>query len=156
MTEPCRTAPIPAAQSQLHPQPLVESLDTAVVGAMARYPGAVPEDNADANSAVPVPPEVLQAAAGLFGLLASSARLQIVWMLAHGEQDVGTLADAVGLALPAVSQHLTKLKLAGVVYARREGRHQVYALHDSVVGEAVREVVGGLAAPQPARRRFGR
>jgi DNA-binding transcriptional ArsR family regulator len=111
------------------------------------------EGEVENGSVAPVPPNVLQAAAGMFGLLASSARLQIVWMLAHGEQDVGTLADAVGLALPAVSQHLTKLRLAGVVSARRVGRRQVYALDDSRVGEAVREVVGGLAEPIPARRR---
>lgn len=111
------------------------------------------EADVAAGSAAPVAPELLQEAAGLFGLLASSARLQIVWLLAHGEQDVGTLADAVGLALPAVSQHLTKLRLAGVVGSRREGRRQVYALEDSRVGEAVREVVGGLAQPRPTRRR---
>lgn len=105
------------------------------------------------GSAAPVTPELLQEAAGLFGLLASSARLQIVWLLAHGEQDVGTLADAVGLALPAVSQHLTKLRLAGVVASRREGRRQVYALEDTRVGQAVREVVGGLAQPRTVRRR---
>jgi hypothetical protein len=45
-----------------------------------------------AGSRALVAPELLQEAAGLFGLLASTARLQIVWMLAHGEQDVGTLA----------------------------------------------------------------
>ncbi len=107
------------------------------------------EDEFDTGSVAPLSPEVLQEAAGLFGLLASSARTQIVWMLAHGEQDVGTLADAVGLALPAVSQHLTKLRTADVVDSRREGRRQVYALTDSRVGEAVREVVDGLVPPQP-------
>src|SRR5579864_8462866 len=41
-------------------------------------------------------PELLQRAAGRFGLLASTMRLHIVWVLAHGEMDVGGLADAVG------------------------------------------------------------
>jgi DNA-binding transcriptional ArsR family regulator len=120
----------------------------------------VREDELKNGSLAPLSPELLQEGAGLFGLLASSARLQIVWMLAYGEQDVGTLADAVGLALPAVSQHLTKLRIAGVVDSRREGRRQVYALNDSRVGEAVREVIGGLVSPRlahgPVRRRLGR
>jgi len=77
-----------------------------------------------------VSPELLQAAAGRFGLLASTMRLHIVWLLAHGDRDVGGLADAVGGTLQAVSQHLAKLKLAGLVRSRREGRRQVYLVGD--------------------------
>jgi DNA-binding transcriptional ArsR family regulator len=106
------------------------------------------EGDRRAGSVAPVAPVLLQEAAGLFGLLASAARLQIVWMLAHGEQDVGTLAEAVGMALPAVSQHLTKLKLAGVVTARRDGRRHVYAIEDPRVADSVRQVVAGLAGAQ--------
>jgi len=118
----------------------------------------VQRGDVDAGGVVPLAPEVLQEAAGLFGLLSSAARLQIVWMLASGEQDVGALADQLGMALPAVSRHLTKLKLARVVTARRDGRRQVYALEDSQVGDAVRAVVAGLSAPvpAPARRRPAR
>jgi len=75
-------------------------------------------------------PELLQHAAGRFGLLASTMRLHIVWVLAHGETDVGGLADAVGGTLQAVSQHLAKLKLAGLVRSRREGRRHVYLVDD--------------------------
>ena len=54
-------------------------------------------------------PEVLQRAAATFGLLASTTRLHILWLLAQGEQDVGTLADRTGGTLQTVSQHLAKL-----------------------------------------------
>ncbi|WP_405778782.1 ArsR/SmtB family transcription factor [Streptomyces sp. NBC_00859] len=90
--------------------------------------------------------EVLAEAAAAFGLLASSARLHIVWALAQGESDVSGLAERVGGALPAVSQHLTKLKLAGLVRSRREGRRQVYFVDDPDVVTVVRLVVGQLAA----------
>lgn len=89
--------------------------------------------------------EVLAEAAAAFGLLASSARLHIVWALAQGESDVSGLAERVGGALPAVSQHLTKLKLAGLVRSRREGRRQVYFVDDPDVVTVVRLVVGQLA-----------
>jgi DNA-binding transcriptional ArsR family regulator len=107
---------------------------------------------------IPTVPQVdaglVQEAAGLFGLLASTTRLHIVWLLAHGEQDVGALAEAVGGALPAVSQHLAKLKLAGLVAARREGRRQVYLIAAPRVADAVRYLVGSFAAPDaPTRRR---
>lgn len=101
------------------------------------------------------PAEVLAEAAASFGLLASSARLHIVWALAQGECDVTGLADRVGGALPAVSQHLTKLKLAGLVRSRREGRRQVYFVDDSDVVTMVRLMVGQLSertGQSPVRR----
>jgi DNA-binding transcriptional ArsR family regulator len=91
-------------------------------------------------------PEVLAQAAAAFGLLASSARLHLVWALAQGESDVTHLADRVGGALPAVSQHLAKLKLAGLVRSRREGRRQVYYVDDPDVVTVVRVMLGQLSA----------
>ncbi|MEU1519352.1 metalloregulator ArsR/SmtB family transcription factor [Streptomyces sp. NPDC005811] len=89
--------------------------------------------------------EVLAHAAETFGLLASPARLHLVWALSHGESDVTGLADRVGGALPAVSQHLTKLKLAGLVRSRREGRRQVYFVDDPDVVDVVRLAMDRLA-----------
>ncbi|MCI3240625.1 MULTISPECIES: ArsR/SmtB family transcription factor [Streptomyces] len=95
--------------------------------------------------------ELLTEAAAAFGLLASPARLHIMWALSQGEIDVTHLADRVGGALPAVSQHLAKLKLAGLVRSRREGRRQVYYVDDPDVVTVVRVMVGQLTARlQPA------
>ncbi|MFC9620192.1 ArsR/SmtB family transcription factor [Streptomyces sp. NPDC056930] len=91
------------------------------------------------------PAEVLAEAAAAFGLLATPARLHIVWALSQGESDVTGLADRVGGTLPSVSQHLTKLKLAGLVRSRREGRRQVYLVDDPDVVTVVRLMVGQLA-----------
>ncbi|MFE1838092.1 ArsR/SmtB family transcription factor [Streptomyces sviceus] len=90
--------------------------------------------------------EVLTEAAATFGLLASSARLHIMWALSQGESDVTHLADRVGGALPAVSQHLAKLKLAGLVRSRREGRRQIYYVDDPDIVTVVRVMVGQLTA----------
>ncbi len=73
-------------------------------------------------------------------------RDSIVWALSQGESDVSHLADRVGGALPAVSQHLAKLKLAGLVRSRREGRRVVYFVDDSDVVTVVRLMVGQLTA----------
>ncbi|MEU2540625.1 ArsR/SmtB family transcription factor [Streptomyces iakyrus] len=100
-------------------------------------------------------PDVLAQAAAAFGLLASPARLHIVWALARGESDVTGLAERVGGALPAVSQHLTKLKLAGLVRSRREGRRQVYYVDDPDIVEVVHLLVARLSdRAAPARRRL--
>jgi DNA-binding transcriptional ArsR family regulator len=98
-------------------------------------------------------PELLQRAAGRFGLLASTMRLHIVWVLAHGEMDVGGLADAVGGTLQAVSQHLAKLKLAGLVRSRREGRRQVYLVDDPHLVMIVRLAVEQLLQTPDGRER---
>jgi DNA-binding transcriptional ArsR family regulator len=90
--------------------------------------------------------DVWEEAAAAFGLLASAARLRIVWVLAQGECDVSTLAERVGGTLPQVSQHLAKLKLAGLVRSRREGRRQVYLVDDADVVDVARITVSRLMA----------
>jgi DNA-binding transcriptional ArsR family regulator len=99
--------------------------------------------------------ELLQHAAGRFGLLASTMRLHIVWVLAHGETDVGGLAAAVGGTLQAVSQHLAKLKLAGLVRSRREGRRHVYVVDDPNLVMIVRLAVEQLLQTPPDQERRG-
>ncbi|MFJ5534416.1 ArsR/SmtB family transcription factor [Streptomyces sp. NPDC093261] len=106
--------------------------------------------------------EVLAEAARAFGLLASASRLHLLWALAQGESDVTRLAERVGGALPAVSRHLSKLKLAGLVGSRREGRRQVYYVDDPDAVTVVRTLVGQLAAraaesavPAPRRHTNG-
>ncbi|MER6053222.1 ArsR/SmtB family transcription factor [Streptomyces sp. NPDC020883] len=89
---------------------------------------------------------VLGEAAALFGLLASPPRLHIVWALAQGESDVSGLAERVGGALPAISQHLSKLKLAGLVRSRREGRRVVYVVDDPDTVAMMQTLVVHLAA----------
>jgi DNA-binding transcriptional ArsR family regulator len=100
-------------------------------------------------------PEVLQDAAGRFGLLASTMRLHIVWLLGHADMDVGALAEATGGSLQAVSQQLAKLKLAGLVRSRREGRRQVYVVDDPSLVTMVRLVFSQLDAAHQAWERRG-
>jgi DNA-binding transcriptional ArsR family regulator len=69
----------------------------------------------------------LDAAVAMLKLLADRTRLLIVWALLHGEHSVGDLAEHVGVAVPAVSQHLAKLRLAHLVSTRRDGTRIYYA-----------------------------
>ncbi|AQW48901.1 metalloregulator ArsR/SmtB family transcription factor [Streptomyces violaceusniger] len=80
-------------------------------------------------------------AANVFSLLSDPTRLHLVWSLARGEADVNTLTEASGAARPAVSQHLAKLRLAGLVEVRKEGRRSVYSLHDGHLRRLVTEAV---------------
>ncbi|MCX4908924.1 metalloregulator ArsR/SmtB family transcription factor [Streptomyces sp. NBC_00878] len=81
------------------------------------------------------------AAANVFALLSDPTRLHLVWTLAKGEADVNTLTEASGAARPAVSQHLAKLRLSGLVEMRKVGRRSVYALRDGHVRRLVVEAI---------------
>jgi DNA-binding transcriptional ArsR family regulator len=83
----------------------------------------------------------IAAAVTTFQLLGDATRLRLMWALADGEHDVGTLAEMVGAARPAVSQHLAKLRLAGLVEARRMGRRGVYRARDAHVRALIAEAL---------------
>lgn len=87
----------------------------------------------------------LHAAAGTFDLLSTPTRLHLVWLLATGEFDVGTLAERTGATVPATSQHLAKLRAGGVASARREGRRQLYSVIDPHIIAVVAEVFSHIA-----------
>lgn len=85
---------------------------------------------------MPEPAHVEEVAVRL-RLLADPTRLRIACALGQGESDVGCLARLAGVGMPAVSQHLSKLRLAGVVRGRREGQRMVYELIDPQVRDLV-------------------
>lgn len=108
------------------------------------------------RSAPPTEPQ-LSAAADTFSMLASPARLHLVWLMSSGRFDVGELAERVGLSLPTTSQHLRKLRLTGLVSADRAGRHSYYTVDDPHVVELVEQIFehiapdGSLAPDPPAK-----
>ncbi|GAA1484237.1 metalloregulator ArsR/SmtB family transcription factor [Brachybacterium fresconis] len=123
-------------------------------------PAGSPIQTSDAPAEGPVgpveePTELqLAAAADTFAMLASPARLHLMWRMSAGRYDVGQLAAHVGLSLPTTSQHLSKLRLAGVVSARREGRHSYYTVDDPHVLSLVEQIFehiapDGTLAPDP-------
>lgn len=77
-----------------------------------------------------------------FALLADATRVRIVWHLGDEELSVNDLAGRVERAPATVSQHLTKLRLAGIVAPRRVGTFVYYRLADVHVGELVAEALG--------------
>lgn len=96
----------------------------------------------------------LTSAAMTFALLGNSSRLHLTWLMTHEVADVGTLARRVGLSLATTSQHLAKLRIAGIASARREGKRLFYTVDDPHVLELVEQIfshidVDGSLAPDP-------
>ena len=75
----------------------------------------------------PPSPEQVAAATEAFGMLADPTRLRMLWALREGsEYDVTTLARVAGVGPTGASQHLSKLRLSGLVSTRRDGRRVLY------------------------------
>lgn len=96
----------------------------------------------------------LAGAARTFDLLSTPNRLHLVWVLSTGEQDVTTLAELIGTSVPAASQHLARLRAAGIVSAVRDGRRQLYRVDDPHIITVVNQVFSHIApdgtlAPDP-------
>ena len=96
----------------------------------------------------------LGSAAATFALLSNPARLHVLWLAAHDSHDVTALAERTGLGLATMSQHLAKLRLAGLISARREGRHHIYTVDDPHVLTLVEQIFAHIApdgslAPDP-------
>lgn len=84
---------------------------------------------------------LLEDAAGTFAMLASAPRLHLLCLLADAELDVSALSELLHANGPAVSQHLAKLRLAGLVSVRRDGKRHLYTVDDPHVLELVRQAI---------------
>ncbi|TVS05408.1 MAG: transcriptional regulator [Rhodobacteraceae bacterium] len=74
--------------------------------------------------------EQAQAASNFLKALAHEGRLMILCHLSSGEKSVTELEHLLQSRQAAVSQQLARLRLEGIVSARREGKTIYYALHD--------------------------
>lgn len=83
----------------------------------------------------------VEAAVATLTMLADGTRLQLLYLLTKAERDVGTLARMIDTTPGAASQHLAKLRLAGLVSVRREGRHHVYAARGAHVRQLIAEAL---------------
>ena len=80
-------------------------------------------------------------AAESFRLLADATRIKILWALLQGESSVACLAELVGANPTVVSQHLAKLRLAGLVNGRRQGTFVYYRAADVHVRRLLAEAL---------------
>lgn len=79
-----------------------------------------------------------EAAAALLRQLANHNRLMVLCALVEGEKSVGALNEQVPLSQSALSQHLGRLRAAGLVTTRREGKLVRYSLTDDKATSVLR------------------
>ncbi|MFF4960287.1 ArsR/SmtB family transcription factor [Streptomyces sp. NPDC001222] len=90
--------------------------------------------------------------------VADPSRYRLLWALSERELPVSHLAELIEAHVAATSQHLAKLRTAGLVTSRREGTRifyraagpQVRALLESAVLASAEVVTAGGAEAAPA------
>lgn len=92
-------------------------------------------------------------AARLLGALANERRLAILCELVEGERSVGELVEIVGLTQSALSQHLAKLRAAGIVATRRNAQSIYYRLTSAAAGSVMTTLAKIYCRPRPGKSR---
>ena len=61
-------------------------------------------------------------------VFANPKRILILWALVQQERTVTAIAQAIGASLQSTSQHLSLMKAAGILVARRDGQTILYRI----------------------------
>jgi DNA-binding transcriptional ArsR family regulator len=81
---------------------------------------------------MPVSELDLEQLTALFRLLSDKTRLNILLLLAAGEQNVTWLCNQLNLPQPTVSHHLGLLRMNSIIANRRSGKQVFYHLNGRV------------------------
>lgn len=76
----------------------------------------------------------------LLKALANEVRLATVCELKTGELTVAALANRFGLSQSAMSQHLARLRRAGLVRSRRKGTAILYTLNNQEIARRINAI----------------
>ena len=79
--------------------------------------------------------DTLKALADFFSIMGDSTRCRIICALSIGEMCVCDIANVLSMTKSSISHQLSKMREAGVVKCRREGKTVLYSLDDGHVEE---------------------
>ena len=71
-------------------------------------------------------------ASRLLKALSNETRIRLLCLLMDGEKSAGELAKTVGMKLPAISQHLAKMRSKDLVSSRRDGQTIYYQAKEGI------------------------
>jgi ArsR family transcriptional regulator, arsenate/arsenite/antimonite-responsive transcriptional repressor len=116
-----------------------------------------------------IEPEVMETRAGfpelpthlekdlvqVFKLLSDETRLRILlYLMREGELHVTALCEKLGQSQPAVSHHLALLRVAGLIEARRDGKHNYYSICRNHFQQLMGELFSNIRDPETEQIRF--
>ena len=85
----------------------------------------------------------------------NETRLRVLmYLIREGELHVTALCDKLGQSQPAVSHHLALLRVAGLIEARRDGKHNFYSIRSKHFHRLMTEVFDSFAEGTSETFRF--
>jgi ArsR family transcriptional regulator len=91
----------------------------------------------------------------VFKLLSDETRLRILmYLMREKELHVTALCDKLGQSQPAVSHHLALLRVAGLIEARRDGKHNYYSVRAMHFHRIMEELFQNISEPEKDQIRF--
>lgn len=91
----------------------------------------------------------------VFKLLSDETRLRILlYLMREGELHVTALCEKLGQSQPAVSHHLALLRVAGLIEARRDGKHNYYSICRNHFQQLMGELFSSIRDPETDEIRF--
>jgi DNA-binding transcriptional ArsR family regulator len=91
-------------------------------------------------------------AAAFLKALSHEGRLMILCHITENEKSVTELEDLIGARQSAVSQQLARLRIEGLVSARRDGKAIYYSIADERVKSLVRLMYELFCGPEAAEK----
>ena len=91
----------------------------------------------------------------VFKLLSDETRLRILmYLMREGELHVTALCERLQQSQPAVSHHLALLRVAGLIEARRDGKHNYYSIKSNHFHKLIGELFSSISHPNRDEIRF--
>jgi len=105
-----------------------------------RNPADVTPDGDEPVVQLSVTDDTVADLTAVFKLLADKSRLKIVLALAHeGRMHVTALCKMLDQSQPAVSHHLTLMRMVGLIKFDRNGKHNFYYLDSGFLGDLIEQ-----------------
>lgn len=86
--------------------------------------------------------DVVTLAVEVLRVLSDPTRLQLAGLLLDEERSVSELAASLDKPVPAVSQHLAKMRMARLVMTRKQGTSVLYRVENGHVRQLVVDTIG--------------
>ena len=116
---------------------------------------AEPETQAAGNTFPELPHQLEKDLVQVFKLLSDETRLRILLYLAREKElHVTALCDRLSQSQPAVSHHLALLRVAGLIEARRDGKHNYYSVRQDQFHRLMGELFQSISDPNKDEIRF--
>lgn len=91
----------------------------------------------------------------VFKLLSDETRLRILmYLVREQELHVSALCERLQQSQPAVSHHLALLRVAGLIEARRDGKHNFYSVRKTHFHRIIEELFQSIGDPARDEIRF--